>query len=50
MYSSMFLRFNVYKTVKEPGRMYLPGTLEMLTLTCGLPYSHTFSMPTIEMS
>ena len=27
MYPSMFRQFNVYSTVEEPGRMYLPGTL-----------------------
>ena len=27
MYPSMFLQFNVYSVVEEPGRMYLPVTL-----------------------
>ena len=27
MYPSMFRQFNVYNTVEEPSRMYLPGTL-----------------------
>ena len=31
MYPSMFHQFNVYSIVEEPGRMYLPGTLELLT-------------------
>ena len=31
MYSSMFRQFNVYNIVEEPGRMYLPGTLELST-------------------
>ena len=31
MYSSMFGQFNVYNIVEEPGRMYLPGTLELST-------------------
>ena len=31
MYPSMFRQFNVYNIVEEPGRMYLPGTLELLT-------------------
>ena len=31
MYPSMFRQFNVYSIVEEPGRMYLPGTLELLT-------------------
>ena len=28
---SMFRQFNVYNIVEEPGRMYLPGTLELST-------------------
>ena len=35
MYSSIFYQFNVC-TVAEPGRMYLPGTLELPTFTCKL--------------
>ena len=31
MYPSMFHQFNVYSIDEEPGRMYLPGTLELLT-------------------
>ena len=31
MYPSMFHQFNVYSIVKEPGRMYLCGTLELST-------------------
>ena len=31
MYPSMFRQFNVYNTVGEPGRLYLPGTLELST-------------------
>ena len=31
LYPSMFRQFNVYKTVEEPGRVYLPGTLELST-------------------
>ena len=31
MYPSMFCQFNVYNTVEEPGRLYLPGTLELST-------------------
>ena len=31
IYPSMFRRFNVYSIVEEPGRMYLRGTLELLT-------------------
>ena len=31
MYPSMFRQFNVYSIVEEPGRMYLPGTLEAST-------------------
>ena len=31
MYLSMSRQFNVYNFVEEPGRMYLPGTLELLT-------------------
>ena len=31
MYSSMFRQFNVYNIVEKPGRMYLPGTLELST-------------------
>ena len=31
MYPSMFRKFNVYNIVEEPGRMYLPGTLELST-------------------
>ena len=31
MYPSMFRQFNVYKTVEEPVRMYLPGNLELST-------------------
>ena len=31
MYPFMFRQFNVYIIVEEPGRMYLPGTLELLT-------------------
>ena len=31
MYPSMFHQFNVYNNVGEPGRMYLPPTLELLT-------------------
>ena len=36
MYPSMFLQFNVYKIVEEPGRMYLPGTLELSTFVSKL--------------
>ena len=31
MYPSMFCQFNVYSIVEEPGKMYLPGTLELST-------------------
>ena len=31
MYHSMLRQFNVYNIVEEPGRMYLPGTPELLT-------------------
>ena len=31
MYPPMVRQFNVYSIVKEPCRMYLPGTLEMST-------------------
>ena len=31
MYPSMFCQLNVYSIVEEPGRMYLPGTLELST-------------------
>ena len=31
MYPSMFRQFNVYNIVEEPGRMYLPGNLELST-------------------
>ena len=31
MYPSMFHQFNVYNIAEEPGRMYLPGTLELYT-------------------
>ena len=31
MYLSMFRQFNIYNIVKEPGRMYLSGTLELST-------------------
>ena len=31
MYPFMFCQFNVYNIVEEPGRMYLYGTLELLT-------------------
>ena len=31
MYPCMFCQFNVYNIVEEPGRMYLSGTLELLT-------------------
>ena len=31
MYPSMFRQFNVYSIVEAPGRMYLPGTLELPT-------------------
>ena len=33
MYPSMFHQINVYNIVEEPGKMYLPGTLELLTFT-----------------
>ena len=31
MYPSMSCQFNVYNIVEEPGRMYLPGALELYT-------------------
>ena len=31
MYPSMFRQFNVYSIVEEPGRMYLPGSLQLST-------------------
>ena len=31
MYPSMFHQFNIYSIVEEPGRMYLPGNLELST-------------------
>ena len=31
MYPSMLCQSNVYSIFEEPGRMYLPGTLELLT-------------------
>ena len=31
MYPSIFHQFNVYNIVEEPGRMYIPGTLELST-------------------
>ena len=31
MYPSMCCQSNIYNIVEEPGRMYLPGTLELLT-------------------
>ena len=31
MYPSMFHQFNIYNIVEEPGRMYLPGNLELST-------------------
>ena len=31
MYPSMFCQFNVYNIIEEPGRIYLPGTLELPT-------------------
>ena len=31
MYPFIFRQFNVYKIVDEPGRMYLPETLELST-------------------
>ena len=31
MYPSMFCQFNVYNIVEEPGKMYLPGTVELST-------------------
>ena len=31
MYPSVFRQFNVYNIVEKPGRMYLPGTLDMST-------------------
>ena len=31
MYSSMFRQFSIYNIVEKPGRMYLPGTLELST-------------------
>ena len=31
MHPSMFHQFNVYNIVEEPGRMYLPVTLELST-------------------
>ena len=30
MYPSMFRQFNIYNIVEEPGKMYLPSTLELL--------------------
>ena len=31
MYPFMFRQFNVHNLVEEPGRMYLPGVLELST-------------------
>ena len=31
MYPSMFCQLNVYNIIEEPGRIYLPGTLELST-------------------
>ena len=36
MYSSMLLQFKVYNIVENPGRIYLPGTLQLSTFLCKL--------------
>ena len=39
IYPSEFRQFNVYNIVEEPGRMYLPGSLELLTFMSKLLFS-----------
>ena len=45
MYPSMFRQFNIYNIVKEPGSMYLPGSLELWTFISKLLVSmlHTLA-------